>query len=81
MYQSLHKIPNHPYQVNVVRTIPPKNQDLNEIPKIIIDLDSMTTEPNLELDSSPSHLLALKWLKDKTFFNLITNEAIREFSK
>jgi len=38
-------------------------------------------EPHLELDSSPAHLHALKWLKDKTFFNLITQTAIQEFSK
>jgi uncharacterized protein (TIGR04255 family) len=80
MYQSLHCIPHEPYQVNVVRTIPPKSTGVYEIPKLIVDIDSMTTEPNLDLDSSQSHLLALKWLKDKTFFNLITQEAIRKFS-
>ena len=81
MYQSLHRIPNHPYQVNVVRTIPPSNLNPSGAAPLIIDIDAMTAESHLELDSSPSHLLALKWLKDKTFFNLITPEAREEFSK
>jgi uncharacterized protein (TIGR04255 family) len=81
MYQSLHRIPNHPYQVNVVRTIPPKNHDKIGTPALIVDIDSMTSESHLKLDSSPNHLLALKWLKDKTFFSLITPDALHEFSK
>jgi uncharacterized protein (TIGR04255 family) len=81
MYQSLHRMPRFPYQVNVVRTIPPKSHDPSSNETLIVDMDAMTMEPHLELDSSPSHLHALKWLKDKTFFSLITPTAINEFSK
>jgi hypothetical protein len=41
----------------------------------------MTSESHLELDSSPHHLLALKWLQDETFFSLITPKALDEFNK
>ena len=81
MYQSLHRMLRLPYQVNVVRTIPPKNHGASGNETLIVDIDAMTTEPHLELDSSPSHLHALKWLKDKTFFSLITPSAMNEFSK
>jgi uncharacterized protein (TIGR04255 family) len=81
MYQSLHRMPRFPYQVNVVRTIPPKSHEQNSSQTLIVDIDAMTMDPHLELDSSPAHLLALKWLKDKTFFSLITPTAIEKFSK
>lgn len=81
MYQSLHRMPGFPYQVNVVRTIPPKGHEQNGTQPLIVDIDAMTTEAHLELGSSPAHLRALKWLKDKTFFSLITPSAIDEFRK
>jgi uncharacterized protein (TIGR04255 family) len=74
-------MPRFPYQVNVVRTIPPKSHEQASTQSLIVDIDAMTTGPHLELDSSPGHLRALKWLKDKTFFSLITPAAKEEFRK
>ena len=81
MYQSLHRIPNQPYQVNVLRTIPPKNLGAPVAPSLIVDIDAMTTEGHLDVGSSQEHFRALKWVKDKTFFNLMTEEAIEKFRK
>ena len=81
MYQSLHRIPNHPYQVNVIRTIPLNNLGTTVPSSLIVDIDAMTTDGHLELGSSQDHFRALKWMKDKTFFNLMTEEAIVKFRK
>lgn len=81
MYQSLHRIPNHPYQVNVMRTIPPKNLGTPVPPSLIVDIDAMTTDGHLAVGSSHGHFKALKWIKDKTFFNLMTEQAIEKFRK
>ena len=81
MYQSSHRIPNHPYQVNVIRTIPPNNLGTTVPSSLIVDIDAMTTDGHLELGSSQDHFRALKWMKDKTFFNLMTEEAIVKFRK
>ncbi len=81
MYQSLHRIPNHPYQVNVMRTIPSKNLGTPVPPSLIVDIDAITSDEHLVVDSSQHHFSALKWIQDKTFFNLMTEQAIEKFRK
>ena len=79
MYQSSHQIPNHPYQVNVNRTIPHTGLGTSSPPNLIVDIDAMTTDRHLEVDSSLEHFRVLKWVKDKAFFNLMTEQALEKF--
>jgi len=81
MYQSLHRIPNHPYQVNVTRTIPPTGLGTSSPPDLIVDIDAMTTDGHLGVGSSLEHFRVLKWVKDKAFFNLMTDQALEKFRR
>ena len=48
-------------------------------PDLIVDIDAMTTDRHLEVGSSLEHFRVLKWVKDKAFFNLMTEQALEKF--
>lgn len=79
LYQSTHDVPAYPYQVKVVDTI----QSTESGPALIVDIDAFTTrEFGLDEDDVLAERLEhLRWLKNKAFFSLLTQEAIDGFIK
>ncbi|MBN2133795.1 MAG: TIGR04255 family protein [Sedimentisphaerales bacterium] len=79
-YQSLHDVPGHPFQVNVVQTVqapaPPQTQELG----LILDIDVGTTQALLCDDRVLQEFLTqMHWLKNKAFFNLLSKKAVTLF--
>ncbi|MBA4417717.1 MAG: hypothetical protein C0392_07380 [Syntrophus sp. (in: bacteria)] len=73
------KIPDHPYGINIVKTIqPPQGSEGNDL-GLIIDIDVFTTE---KLAASGEEvqvrLEEMRWLKNKAFFGSITSSLVEE---
>lgn len=78
MHQDLVKVPNHPYAINVITTVqPPPSPETG--PSLIFDTDTFTTRP-VELSTThlTGHLMKMRWLKNKIFFDAITQKAKEE---
>lgn len=75
-YQDTYKVPNYPYGVNWICT---QQEQLNE-KFLIFDIDVFIQEL---IDLKPSiladHLNKIRWLKNKIFFNSITERALKKF--
>lgn len=75
-YQDTYKIPNCPYSINWVCT---QQSEANQ-QFLIVDIDVFISPlPDLEKSSLIKHLNKIRWLKNKIFFNSITNTALEKF--
>lgn len=72
----------HPYSVNVIQTSQPPAPPETDAIGLILDIDVFTTatiEPNSpELDD---RLAEMRWLKNKTFYSLLTPQTIERFKE
>lgn len=46
---------------------------------VILDIDVFTTEPIVNLNSIESHLIKMRWLKNKVFFGSVTAHTLELF--
>jgi len=82
LYQSRHSVPGTTMEINVVRTIQPPAPDRMEGHGLILDIDVGTSQPQACDDAIlQEQLEAMHWLKNKVFFNLVTQDAIGRFEK
>ena len=82
LYQSTHDVPGHPYQVRVVQTVQPPTLPQAEGFGLLLDVDVFTTKPfQPQADTLSGHLEKMHWLKNKAFFSLISNKAVKLFEK
>ena len=78
LYQETLAVPDHPYAINLIRTVQPP-QDTGRI-AIIIDIDVFTVEGvDFKEDRIKGMLEEMRWLKDKTFFGSVTENALEAF--
>ena len=82
LYQSLHDVPDEPFQINIVQTLqppaPPKAGGFG----LILDIDVFTTRAFPPVDEIlQDHLAKMRWLKNKAFFSLMSKSAIRSLVK
>jgi len=76
-YQDTYPIPSYPYQVNWVRTVQsaPNGQQ-----SLIVDIDVFTTQQFTgDGEILNLKLCEMRWLKNKIFFDNITNTALDKF--
>lgn len=70
-------VPDHPYAINVIRTI---QRPSGGTDALILDIDVFTTqEDSLDDDLIGRRLLEMRWLKNKVFFGSITKKALEMF--
>ena len=70
-------VPDHPYAINVIRTIQRPSGDADAL---ILDIDVFTTqEDSLDDALIGRRLLEMRWLKNKVFFGSITEKALEMF--
>jgi uncharacterized protein (TIGR04255 family) len=82
LYQSMHDVPGRPFQVNVVQTVQPLALSTDDGFGLILDIDVFTTQPFPSLDETMREFLPqMRWLKNKTFFMLMSKKAIKSFAK
>ena len=80
MHQDTLAVPEHPYAINVIRTIqPPPIQGIQGL-SLILDIDAFTTQ-EFELDEAAleRRLLEMRWLKNKVFFGSVTPKTLKLF--
>lgn len=72
--------PDHPYAINVIRTMQPHGTGGNSGLGLILDIDAFTTQ-GFELEDAElkKRLLEMRWLKNKVFFGSITLKALKLF--
>ena len=82
LYQSLHDVPAEPFQINVVQTLQPPVPPKTEGFGLILDIDVFTTRAFPPVNEIlQEHLAKMRWLKNRTFFSLMSKRAIKSFTK
>lgn len=80
LWQSRHEVPAHPLQVNVIQTIQPVAGLLAKELGLILDIEVTSSQPLAVAEQLVSEYLAkMQWLKDKAFFTLLKERAIKRF--
>lgn len=81
LHQDTFVVPGHPYAINITKTIqPPKIQDLQGL-SLILDIDVSTNqELDFDMDLLEQRLMDMRWLKNKVFFNSITDKTMKLLS-
>ncbi|MGH8612273.1 MAG: TIGR04255 family protein [Gammaproteobacteria bacterium] len=80
MHQDTLSVPDHPYAINVIRTIQPPNVPSGMGLGLIIDIDVFTIK-GVELNEAAmeQRWLEMRWLKNKVFFASVTSNALQLF--
>lgn len=73
-------VPEHPYAVNIIRTMQPPNPLTGPGYSLILDIDVFTNETFDRDDERVSkHLSEMRWLKNKVFFGAIKPKSLEIF--
>jgi uncharacterized protein (TIGR04255 family) len=78
LHQTTFSIPDHPYELNVVQTIQPPARPERDSFGLILDLDVGTTRP-IPFEGMDYRLLQMQWIKNKAFFSLVKETALKRF--
>lgn len=80
VYQSVFGVPGRPFGVRVIKVMQPPMPELQQISGLFLDIDVFSTKA---LANDPAALdeafVRMRWLKNKVFFTLLTDEAIQSF--
>ena len=76
MHRDVLAVPDHPYAINIIRTIQPTTTGSATRLSLIIDIDAFTAHA-FPFDEAllKRRLLEMRWLKNKAFFGSITRKA------
>jgi len=78
LHQETLAVPGHPYAINLIRTIQPPQNSAEAA--IIIDIDVFTLDGvEFEKTRIEGMLEEMRWLKNKTFFGCVTEQALEAF--
>lgn len=79
MHQDTLAVPDHPYAINVIKTLQPPENEATGI-ALILDIDVFTIQgAELDQQSLGRRLLEMRWLKNKVFFGSITQHTLQLF--
>jgi uncharacterized protein (TIGR04255 family) len=82
LQQSRFDIPGHEYKLNVIQTIQRPGEQTEEGFALILDLDVFTSQTFGSTDDVLKRQLAeMRWIKNKAFFNFLTESAIARFKE
>jgi uncharacterized protein (TIGR04255 family) len=81
VYQSTFDVPGHPFGIRVIKVMQPSMPELWQSSGLFLDIDVFSTSaiPN-ETGPLDEALTRMRWLKNKVFFNLLTEAAIQSFA-
>ena len=82
LHRTLFDVAGHPYRVHVIQTSQPPAPPETDAASVIVDIDVFTTR-TVEMDAAAvqTHLNEMRWLKNKAFYSLITEETIKLFEE
>jgi len=81
-YQDTYEVVGYPYQINWVRTIQTEQTEQTELgdgQALILDIDVFLTEIANDQENLNQKLAEMRWLKNRIFFNNITDTALNNF--
>jgi uncharacterized protein (TIGR04255 family) len=77
LFVSKHDVPHQPFQIEVTQTVQPPTPPATDGFGLILDIDVFTTRGfQCDGDELDKFLATMRWLKNKTFFALISDEAV-----
>lgn len=80
VYQSTFAVPGHPFGVRVIKVLQPSMPELPQSSGLFLDIDVFSTNAILnEAGPLDEALTKMRWLKNKVFFSLLTDAAVRTF--
>lgn len=80
VYQSTFAVPGSPFGVRIIKVLQPSMQELPQSSGLFLDIDVYSTNAILnEPGPLDEALRTMRWLKNKVFFSLLTEEAIGSF--
>lgn len=82
-HQSRFDIPGHELQLNLVETVQPAPPGSKHKLNLIVDFDIFSTGNRVPIDDfrSGSVFETMRWLKNKAFFSIFSDEAISQFKE
>ncbi len=82
-HQSRFDIPGHDLQLNLVETVQPAPPGSKHELNLIVDFDIFSTGNRVPLDDfrSGNVFKTMRWLKNKAFFSIFSDEAISQFKE
>jgi uncharacterized protein (TIGR04255 family) len=78
VYQSTFAVPGHPYDIRVIKVMQPSMPELQSSTGLFVDIDVFSTNA-IDAAEEEESLNRMRWLKNKVFFTLITDEARQLF--
>ncbi|MEX0938541.1 MAG: TIGR04255 family protein [Pirellulales bacterium] len=78
MHQSRFDVPGHPYNLNVIQTIPAATK--SDSVSLILDFDVFTTRA-IQIQEIDDRLQQMHWIKNKAFFSFLTADAIGRYKE
>jgi len=79
VYQSTFAVPAHPLGVRVIKVMQSMHE-LQQSSGLFLDIDVFSTKAILNESAALDEALAkMRWLKNKVFFTLLTEKAVRSF--
>ncbi|MFL5245107.1 MAG: TIGR04255 family protein [Gemmataceae bacterium] len=80
LYQSTYEVPGQPFLIRVVKTMQAGISGASEESGLILDIDVGTTKAiACDEEALREPLSKMRWLKNKFFFDLLTDSAIESF--
>lgn len=79
MHQDSVVIPDHPYGINMIKTIQRPNPATNLGLGLILDIDVYTSAPFDQGIDIEKCLAEMRWLKNKVFFGVVTPKSLEMF--
>ena len=80
LHQDTLIVPDHPYAINIVRTVQPPTDPNAMAIILVLDIDAYTlSEFEFDNELLKRKLFEIRWLKNKAFFGSITDKAMKLF--
>lgn len=81
VYQSIFRIPEQPFAIRVIKLMQTQVPNSSESPGLFLDCEVYTTKPlTCDPEAVDNALTNMRSLKNRIFFTLLTDEAIRDFT-
>lgn len=81
VYQSTFSVPSHPFGIRVIKVMQPSMPDVQQSSGLFVDIDVFSTKAiPIESAALDSAFVQMRWLKNKVFFTLLTDAAVKSFS-
>ena len=83
VHQSRFDVPGHHLQLNLIQTVQQAPPESDRKLNLLVDLDIFSTGEKVDQDEFQSRKLfrQMRWLKNKAFFTIFSNQALEDFRR